>query len=182
MQLLKKKLLPHYTVKDRERWEGDWELVEGIPYALASPSFKHQRVALILALLIELQLEENEECKDCKLVFDTDYVVAEDTVFRPDLALVCNNEGEKITKTPTLIVEVVSPSSKRMDEEIKPLYYAREGVRYYLLVYPEREEMVLKTLKESGEYEDRKVEGKLTLRISENCTVELDPKEVWKRV
>ena len=35
---------PRYTIKDYLTWEGDWELIEGIPYALASPSFKHQRI------------------------------------------------------------------------------------------------------------------------------------------
>ena len=54
--LLKDKHLPRYTVKNYERWQGNWELIEGIPYALASPSFKHQRLVLILAMLLELQL------------------------------------------------------------------------------------------------------------------------------
>jgi len=38
------KYLPRYTVKDYQKWEGDWELIEGIPYPLALPSFKHQRI------------------------------------------------------------------------------------------------------------------------------------------
>ena len=29
--------LPRYTVEDYEKWKGDWELIDGIPYALASP-------------------------------------------------------------------------------------------------------------------------------------------------
>lgn len=31
-----------YTVEDWKKWEGDWELVEGVPYALASPKPKNQ--------------------------------------------------------------------------------------------------------------------------------------------
>jgi len=30
---------PNYTVKDYNKWEGKWELIDGVPYALASPSF-----------------------------------------------------------------------------------------------------------------------------------------------
>ena len=26
--------LPHYSYQDYRRWEGDWELIEGIPYAM----------------------------------------------------------------------------------------------------------------------------------------------------
>jgi Uma2 family endonuclease len=180
--LLKKKHLPRYTVKDYEGWEGDWELVEGIPYALASPSFKHQRILGILFMLWELQLENEEDCKNCKLTIDTDYIVNEHTVFRPDLALVCDNFDEKITKPPILIAEVVSPSSKKMDEEIKPMYYAREGVRYYLLIYPESEQLVLKTLKGNGKYSTKKVKGKIEIPIKGNCKLYLDPDEVWRRV
>lgn len=37
--MIAEKYLPRYTVEDYNRWEGDWELIEGIPYASApSPS------------------------------------------------------------------------------------------------------------------------------------------------
>ena len=180
--LLKTKHLPRYTLKDYEKWQGDWELVEGIPYALASPSLTHQRIVLILSMLFQLQLEEEEKCKDCVVTIDTDYIVAEDTVFRPDIAVVCSNKGEKITETPELIVEVVSPASRKMDEEIKPLYYSREGVKYYLLVYPEEKKMVLKTLNRKGEDEELPLEGEFEFQLKNGCTLKLNPSEVWKRV
>lgn len=42
---LAKKYPPRYTYEGYKRWEGDWELIEGVPYAMApSPSGKHQRV------------------------------------------------------------------------------------------------------------------------------------------
>jgi len=179
--LLKTRHLPRYTLKDYERWEGDWELVEGIPYALASPSLTHQRILGFLFMLLQPQLEEQEECKDCIVTIDTDYIVSEDTVFRPDLAVVCSNKDEKITKTPILIVEVVSPASRRMDEEIKPLYYAKEGVKYYILIYPDRKEAVIKTLK-GEKYKTELVRGKLKIETPQGCNLEIDLKEVWKRI
>ncbi len=180
--LLKKRHLPRYTIKDYERWQGDWELVEGIPYALASPSLTHQRVLVILSMLLQLQLEEKEECKDCVVTIDTDYIVSEDTVFRPDLAIVCSNKDEKITKTPELIIEVVSPSSRKMDEDIKPIYYSKEGVKYYLLVYPQEEKMVLKLLTENGKYKDLTLDKEFTFKLNEKCKVKLNPNEVWRRL
>jgi len=180
--LLKERHLPHYTVRDYERWEGDWELVEGIPYALASPSLTHQRIVVILSMLLQLQLEEKEECKDCVVTIDTDYIVSEDTVFRPDIAVVCGNKDEKITKTPNLIIEVVSLASRKMDEEIKPLYYAKEGVEYYLLVYPQERKMVLKTLKGNGEYLSSLLEGTFELETEKGCKLKINPKELWRRL
>ena len=179
--LLKEKHLPRYTVEDYERWQGDWELVEGIPYALASPSFKHQRLVLILAMLLELQLESNEACKDCKVVIDTDYVVNEYTVLRPDIAVVCDHKGDKITKPPKVVVEVISPSTKKVDEEIKPLIYAQEGVKYLLLVYPEREKMVCLVLK--GErYESVPCGEEIEISPKGDCRLKLSAKGVWNRV
>ncbi len=29
------KILPHYTYEDYCQWEGRWELIEGIPYAMS---------------------------------------------------------------------------------------------------------------------------------------------------
>lgn len=35
--------IPTYTVADYERWEGEWELWDGVPVAMSSaPIFRHQ--------------------------------------------------------------------------------------------------------------------------------------------
>ena len=40
------KILPHYTYDDYCNWEGRWELIEGIPYAMSPlPIPKHQIIA-----------------------------------------------------------------------------------------------------------------------------------------
>jgi hypothetical protein len=39
------KILPHYTYHDYENWEGRWELIDGIPYAmqpLSIPARRHR--------------------------------------------------------------------------------------------------------------------------------------------
>jgi hypothetical protein len=38
------KILPHYTYEDYCRWEGQWELIDGIPYAMSPmPRPQHQK-------------------------------------------------------------------------------------------------------------------------------------------
>lgn len=40
------KILSYYTYADYAQWEGQWELIDGIPYAMSpSPVPKHQRIA-----------------------------------------------------------------------------------------------------------------------------------------
>jgi hypothetical protein len=40
------KILPSYTYEDYLHWEGRWELIDGIPYAMSPfPAPRHQRIA-----------------------------------------------------------------------------------------------------------------------------------------
>jgi len=146
---LPKELLPRYTYEDYKNWQGDWELVEGIPFALASPTVKHQRVLTKLLRYID---EALENCPQCEVLPDTDYIVDEHTVLRPDATVVCNNKGEKITVTPKVVFEIVSPSSARMDEITKKGIYEREGVPFYVLIYPNLRKVKIFKLSPGGIY------------------------------
>ena len=66
---------PKYTIKDYERWEGNWELIEGIPYALTTHTFEHQRVVGKIFRFLDEFFEEN--CPECVVGIDTDYIVHE---------------------------------------------------------------------------------------------------------
>ncbi|XSG84763.1 MAG: Uma2 family endonuclease [Methylohalobius sp. ZOD2] len=135
--MLSPELLPHYTIQDFQRWEGDWELIEGIPYAMVpSPTFLHQR---IIARIIAHLEDVLEPCADCQAVLETDWIVREDIVVRPDIMVVCGPiEGDYPTRAPRLIFEIISPSTALRDERIKFDLYEREGVGFYILVYPDR--------------------------------------------
>ena len=60
---LSKELLPRYTYEDYKNLQGDWELVEGIPFALASPTVKHQRVLAKLVRYLDEALENYPDCE-----------------------------------------------------------------------------------------------------------------------
>lgn len=46
--------LPHYTYSEYVQWEGRWELIGGIPFAMSpQPSFRHQRVSRRIAAELE---------------------------------------------------------------------------------------------------------------------------------
>ena len=75
-----------YTYDDYVKWEGDWELIDGRPLAMApAPMRKHQSLASKLITQIENQLEE--ECGECEVLPETDYKISEDTILRPDIVL-----------------------------------------------------------------------------------------------
>ncbi len=129
------KLLSRYTYDDYCLWEGDWELIEGVPVAMAPAPMKiHQRIAS--ELFFALKQELLEECK-CELLYEIDWKLSDDTVLRPDMVLVCNDDNEKyITKAPKIIIEILSPSSAKKDENVKFNIYEAQQVEYYILLYP----------------------------------------------
>jgi Uma2 family endonuclease len=123
-----------YTYDDYKQWEGEWELIDGIPHAMApAPVISHQ----LLATEIAFEFRKNlEECEKCFVVMEEDYKVDEYTVLKPDVSVICNQMGDYIVKAPEVIVEVISPSTAKRDEKTKFKIYEEEGVKYYILIYP----------------------------------------------
>ncbi len=166
--------LPHYTYEDYAKWQGDWELIEGIPYAMASPTRLHQRFVFRLQRLIVQTLEE-KQCP-CEVLSEVDWVLSEDTVLRPDISVLCDGGNEDyIRETPVLIVEVVLKASKKHDERTKFEIYQELGVPYYILLYPE--EKILKAYRNTSEgYVPLE-----NLRFSiKECLIELKEEEIWR--
>lgn len=130
-----KRFIPHYTIEDYKRWEGDWELIEGIPVAMSpSPGFTHQRISSLIHWQLMNLLKE---CRECIVLYEIDWIIKEDTVVRPDIVVLCKKpSGEYITEPPLMIFEIVSEQTAFKDEGIKFKIYEEEGVPFYLLVYP----------------------------------------------
>lgn len=126
----------YYTTEDYQHWKGDWELVEGVAYAMVpSLTVSHQRVGLKITQELSKKLDA---CKQCEVLYEIDWTISTDTVVRPDVLVICYKPEEKITKAPELIFEVISPSTARRDEQQKFELYQREAVPYYVLVYPDQ--------------------------------------------
>ncbi|WP_187647460.1 Uma2 family endonuclease [Nitrosophilus labii] len=120
---------PKYAYEDYKLWQGDWELIEGYPFAMSlSPSGKHQK---LMSKLLRVFDEELENC-ECDVYPKLDWIVDEKNVVRPDLAIYCEDIEEYPKTTPKIIIEIVSKSSATKDEDIKFELYAKEGVKYYI--------------------------------------------------
>ncbi|MCK4766205.1 MAG: Uma2 family endonuclease [Candidatus Aminicenantes bacterium] len=130
--------LPRYTYKDYAVWEGGWEIIRGIPYAMVpAPVIKHQRLSKKIAWQLEEQLEY---CEKCEVFLPVDWQVSEDTVVQPDVLVVCSEDdyvGDvKLEITPVIVFEVLSPASSRKDRIVKYRLYESAGVKYYCIVDP----------------------------------------------
>lgn len=170
--------IEEYSVEDYRHWEGDWELIYGVPYAMApSPMVTHQRINMKIAR----QLDESlDNCPQCQALFEIDWEVSSDTVVKPDTLVICYEPDEKITKKPELIFEIASPSTVKRDETLKFDLYQQEGVAYYALVYPDKQVAKLYKLHEGryikvGDFSDEQYAFDL-----KGCGIDFDFSKIWR--
>ncbi len=131
---------PRYSINDYRHWQGDWELINGYPYAMSpSPYSQHQLMASSFEFTFQLALRELKADCDCKLFHELDWVIDESNVVRPDIAIVCGPVEKKgfITHPPVLIVEVFSDATRMKDRNLKFRLYESAGVKYYLMADPD---------------------------------------------
>jgi Uma2 family endonuclease len=174
-------LLPHYTYEDYKIWEGKWEIIEGVPYAMSpAPLPKHQRISNSLGALFFLALKESK-CKHCIASDPIDYMISEDTVVQPDLLIYCGSATKPyLDFTPKLIVEILSPSTAMKDRHTKFNLYEKAGVRWYLIINPDTEIIQIFTL-ENDTYVQVKEghELRFAFQLDDKCRIEIDFEEIW---
>lgn len=132
------KYRPYYTYQDYLGWEGRWELIDGMPYAMSpSPNGKHQRTVMRLGQLF-LNAIEKSNCAACDVYDFFDWKIGEDTVLQPDVLIVCKplEEENYLSFPPDLVVEILSPSTALKDRREKFEIYQQQQVAYYIIVDP----------------------------------------------
>lgn len=140
-----------YSVDDYFRFSDQWkrcELIDGTVYDMASPNVRHQWICAQLVISLSLYIEENGgRCR--AFTAPLDVVPDPDdryTVVQPDVMVICDpGKYEKgyCIGPPDLIVEVLSPSTRRKDLFIKAGKYAQADVREYWIVDPDAERVIV---------------------------------------
>jgi len=124
---------------DYQRWPRDerWEIIGGEAFNMSpAPSPRHQAIVGE----IYAALRTHFAGKRCRLFLSPiDVKLTDEDVVQPDLLVVCERKKIKPTHiegAPTLIVEVLSPSSQLHDRVRKTRLYAASGVSELWLVTP----------------------------------------------
>ena len=172
---------PHYTYKDYAQWKGDWELWEGIAVAMSpSPFGRHQRVTTSLAAEVRTALIQTG-CQATTFA-ELDWIVTDDTVVRPDVMVVCGDPPEEHQReTPSFVAEVLSESTRQNDLTFKRQLYHREGVDVFLIVDPVAETIEIDRRQDDGSYETENVTGSLSLRLCDDCELQIEPAAIFRR-
>jgi Uma2 family endonuclease len=173
------KILPHYTYDEYVKWEGNWELIDGIPHAMSPmPRPEHQAVAGNLHA--EMRAAIKESGCNCRVYQPIDYKVADDTVLNPDLLIVCS----PITKpfldfAPDLVVEILSPATALKDRHTKFEIYRQQGIPYYLIVDVDTKSVEVFHLHEGGYHlQNHPADAPFTFSFS-NCSFSVLLASIW---
>ena len=116
------------------------ELIDGKLYAMAPPNRIHQRLVSRLTQIIGSFIDSNKGT--CE-VYPAPFAVnlnADDKVWvEPDISVICDKDklsDQGCKGAPDWIIEIVSPSSTRMDYSVKLFKYRTAGVREYWIINP----------------------------------------------
>ncbi len=176
------RILPHYTYEDYCQWEGRWELIEGIPYAMSpAPSPKHQWVSSNIMGEFRESIKTGK-CKNCKVYNFMDFVIKDDTILQPDVLIVCQPIKKKFLDfAPELVVEILSPATAIKDRNTKFYYYQQQKVKYYLIVDAEKETIDIFLLNKNGEYQlEDTSKRKYDFELEKGCNINLNLNNIWQ--
>ena len=181
-----------YTYADYLTWseEERWEIINGIPYLQAAPTWQYQAVLLELARQFANYLQD-KSCRVFTAPFDLRIPEANEkdeettNVVQPDIIIICDNSGLKKTGyygVPELIIEVVSPSTGQKDKIEKFNLYEKAGVKEYWIVEPDEKVVMVFTLEEGryGRPQMYSEEDKVKVSIFDDLVIDLKP--VFERI
>lgn len=169
---------PRYTIHDYRQWKGDWELINGYPYAMSpSPVTRHQLLAKSLLFAFEDSLRKNKTGCECTLLYEIDWVLSADTIVRPDLTISCvplDPDGF-ITHPPVLIVEVFSDATRMKDRNLKFRLYESAGVKYYLMADPDSQKVEIFELRDN---QYKEVPDLNVFSMHKGCEIKIDLQDI----
>ena len=142
MLLLKEEI---YTIDDIYALpEGERaELIDGHMYMMAPPSRRHQKISMELSSVIREYIRFHKgKCEVYAAPFAVYLDERSNTYVEPDISVICDPhklDDRGCNGAPDWIIEIVSPSSKKMDYLLKLLKYRSCGVKEYWIVNPATE-------------------------------------------
>jgi len=152
------------------------ELIDGQIYDMVPPSRRHQDILSFLHLEIGNYIRTNSgPCKIYPAPFAV-FLNADDVTYvEPDISVVCDPDklDDKGCKgAPDWVIEIVSPSSRRMDYYTKISLYRAAGVREYWIVDPLRQTIVIYDMEHDGGPNIHSFTEKISVNIFDNLQID----------
>jgi len=135
-----------YTYRDYLNMPDDgnrWEIIDGVPYMMAAPNTQHQRIFTKIFKRFANFLE-GKRCEVFPAPYDIRLPIYDEkrddditNIVQPDITVFCDpsaidEKGGKLP--PDIAIEILSPSSAKMDRIRKFWLYEMAGVKEYWIV------------------------------------------------
>ncbi len=173
------------TYKDYEVLPADgrrYELHEGELSVTPAPSPQHQMISGHLYVLLWQHVKSRALGE--VLCAPIDCILGETTVVQPDLVFLDSSRLSIISTRglegpPTLVVEILSPTTTLIDRSTKRQLYARYGVPYYWIVDPEARAVEAHSLAEGGYQLAARAAGGETVSLPPFPDLAFAPATLW---
>lgn len=138
-----------YTLEDYLALPNDQrvELIDGVFFVMDSPSMPHQLIAGELHRIISNHIrEKGGNCIPFIAPADVQLDCDNRTIVQPDVFIVCDRSKihrARCFGAPDMIIEVLSPSTKKKDMFIKLNKYQNAGVREYWMIDLKNERIIV---------------------------------------
>lgn len=176
-----------YNFSDYLNWpdEERWELIDGVAYMLSAPTWQHQAISGEIFTQFNIYFKNNP-CRVFSSPFDLRIPEFNEkdeettTVVQPDILVVCEKErlkGSGYYGVPSLIIEITSPSTAKIDKILKFNKYEKAGVKEYWIVEPDVKIVNVFTLGENNRYGRPELyteEDKVTVTIFSELVIDLN--------
>jgi Uma2 family endonuclease len=173
------------TYKDYEALPADgrrYEIHDGELSVTLAPSPRHQQVSGNLFFLLRRHVESRG--LGMVLYAPIDCILSETTIVQPDLVYLAVDRltaisGRGIEGPPTLVIEILSPSTSLIDRGTKRQLYSRYGVPCYWILDPDARTIEAFRLAR-GVYDlTARMEGAQPIAFAPLPELILDPAGVW---
>ncbi|HSE94370.1 MAG TPA: Uma2 family endonuclease [Methylomirabilota bacterium] len=160
-----------------------YELHDGELSVTPAPSPRHQEVSGNLWDLLHHYLLRGSGSG--KVFYaPIDCILSETTIVQPDLVYVGPGARGQITPRgiegpPTLVVEILSPSTLQIDRGVKLQLYARYGIPHYWIVDPDGRDIVAHALGRGAYAVVARLAGAAPVALPPFPDLVLDPASIW---
>ncbi|MCD7884869.1 MAG: Uma2 family endonuclease [Lachnospiraceae bacterium] len=148
-----------YTLEDYLALPDDRrvELIDGVIYDMASPTLIHQAIGGKLYAIFESYIaRKHGSCMSFNAPVDVQLDCDDKTIVQPDVLIICDPSKlrrDRIYGAPDLVVEILSPSTRRKDRSLKMTKYKRAGVREYWMIDPDYRRIYVHEFEKGEAYE-----------------------------
>lgn len=185
-QLLMKKQ-GEYTIEDYYALPDECrvELIDGIIYNMAAPSARHQAIGGELFFRFRQYIMERKgKCFPFMSPINVQLDEDDKTMVQPDVIVTCRRDKirEKVFYgAPDMVIEVLSPSNRSKEQQLKYHKYKNAGVREYWVVHPDRKQVTVNDFEGNKEPVVYSFQDKIPVHIFHG-ELEIDFAELYREI